>query len=367
MAINKTLDAAEVEVPLDDEDSGPRSTRIKPGSPLSIRISSVFPGDNQHKNGRTAILTSAVRSPMLQDAKPLAMHYLYDDVRYGSLMNSRADQPGSDVIYYSPAELSEQLDVTVRLAFDRFNKATFDSWVDAAATAASLPVFAVSGPAGAAWVAVAKKATKFVTRVIDGAIDNDNDRIMTWRVNLSAPGRPLTKSGYVLLYPDGNELMPAHAEGTDDAIVSSDGAFEKNGEQFIVRNGKLYWRDDREKAVLSGDAYVLAYINGAKIRELESWSAAAVAANLTEKFLNANRIGDDDALEAFKLFNDVRWLKEINAIDKEAKSLEKSPNSAEKTKQLKDLSVRREAAQKNIQDDAVRDLYAESENSKIAK
>ncbi|MFE7845928.1 hypothetical protein ACFUTX_12150 [Microbacterium sp. NPDC057407] len=317
---------------------------------------SVFPGDEEHNRGKSAILTSAVRSPMLHDAAPLAMHYLYSSVPYGSLLGSRADEPGSDVIYYSPAELSAELDVTVRLAFDRFNRETFDSWVDAAATAASLPVFAVSGPTGAAWIAVAQNAAKLVTRIADKAIDGDNDRVMTWRVNLSSPGRDLTKSGYVLLYPDGNELIPANPGKHADQVISTDGSFSRAGDQFEVRNGKLCWAGT-DDVVLTGDSYVLVFINGAKIRELEGWAAAAVSANLAEKFLNADRVDADDAIAAFKLFNDVRWLREIGTIDRDAAALAKEKDSAEKTKKLKELETRRDAARKNIQDDSVRELY----------
>lgn len=327
---------------------GPPSTPIKSGSPLSIRIISVFPGDENYRRGKMALLTSAVRSPIVSGAMPLAMHYLYDGVEYGSLLNSRADQPGSDVIYYSPAELSNDLDVTVRLAFDKFNEQTLNSWIDAAATAAALPVFAVSGPGGAAWVAVAKGAAKLVTRTIDSAVDGDNDRVMTWRVNLNTPEQPVTNSGFVLLYPDGNELVPANV---------SDGGFEKDGKpQFIVKNGKLHWRSHPDKIVLEGDSYVLVYINGAEISGLAGWAAAAVSANLTNKFLNANRLGADDALEAFKLFNDVRWLKEVKDIESDIRELTAGTITPEIQKQLDELDSRRIAARKNIQDRTVRSV-----------
>lgn len=364
MGTSGVADAVRVEEPVKTVDRGPRPTRIKPGSPLSIRITSVFLGDEDHARGRSAMLTSAVRSPMLHDAAPLAMHYLYRDVPYGQVLAARADEPGSDVIYYSPAETGASLDVTVRLAFDRFDKDTFDSWVEAAATAASLPVFAVSGPAGAAWVAVAKNAAKLVTRVIDRAVDRDNDRIMTWRVNLSDPGRALTQSGYVLLYPDGNELLPAptvdaDSESASTSAVSTMGAFERGGDRFVVRDGRLYWADAPDKPVRTGDAYVLVYVNGAKLRELEGWGAAAVSADLAEKFLNAESTGAQDALAAFKLFNDFRWLKEVESLDREAAALGKKPDSTEKARALKELHARRDAAKKNIQDDLVRDLYEE--------
>ncbi|MFE1643959.1 hypothetical protein ACFM35_00080 [Microbacterium sp. P01] len=332
----------------DGEDDGPAATPIRPGAPLSIRIVSVFPGDEEHQRGRSALLTSAVRSPMVSDATPLAMHYLYENVAYGSLLSSRADQPGSDVVYYSPGELSDDLEVTMRLAFDRFDKRTFDSWVDAAATAAGLPVFAVSGPTGAAWVAVAKTAAKLVSRVVDGAIDGNNDRVMTWRINLNTPGQTLTKSGYVLLYPDGNTLTPADV---------SDGGFQKDGDQFVVRDRKLYWRDRPGEQVLEGDSYVLLYINGAEIPKLEGWAAAAVSAALTETFLNASSGGAGDALEAFSLFNDVRWLREIGDIETDIADLKNAPDSAASQTEIAKLEARRAAAQKNIQDKTVSDLY----------
>lgn len=355
------FDEIEIDVDVDDEGDGPRATRIKPGSPLSVRVVSVFPGDKSYDRGDMAMLTSAVRSPMLHDAQPLAMHYLYRKVSYGGLLPARADEPGSDVIYYSPAELSEQLDVVVRLTFDKFNMATFNSWIDAAATAVALPVFAVSGPAGSAWVAVGKNAAKLVTRVVDRALDGDNERVMTWRINLSSPGRPITKSGYVLLYPDGNKLRAAEVVAIDgdtdgDGVDELTGAFERDGKQFIVRKGKLHWRNQPDKVVVTGDAFVLAYVNGAKIRGLEGWSSAAVSASLAEKFLNAGTGGAEDALEAFKLFNDVHWLKEIASIDREAAALAKTAASGDKDKLLKELNSKRTAFHKNIQDETVRDL-----------
>ncbi|WP_434809854.1 hypothetical protein [Microbacterium sp. bgisy189] len=358
-AISVFEDAIEVldsHVVLPDESTkGPKPSPIRPGRPLSIRIVSVFPGDDAHKRGRDAILTSAVRSPLLQNAKPLAMHYMYQRLEYGRLLSSRADEPGSDVVYYSPAELSQELDVTIRFAFDRFNKKTFESWVDAAATAAALPVFAVSGPAGAAWVTVAKTATKLIGRTVDKLIDGDNDRVMTWRVNLSSPGKPLTKAGYVLLYPDGNTLIPAHIDADSGEIVSEDGTFERNGEQFVVVDGKLCWSETKAP-VVEGDSYVLVYINGAKISELDGWGPAAVAAGLSERFLNADRVGAEDALEAFRLFNDIWWLRQLDEIEGELAEAQDLPDGADKTKAIKALIARRTAAHKNIQDTALRQL-----------
>lgn len=355
MGTNEAADAVEVNVPEAPGAQSPPPTRVKPGSPLSVRISSVFLGEKDL--GRSAILTSAVRSPMLGDAKPLAMHYLYEKARYGQVLTPRADEPGSDIIYYSPAETAGSLDLAVRLAFDRFDKETFDSWIDAAATAAGLPVFAVSGPTGAGWLAMAQNAAKFVTRLVDNAIDGDNDRVMTWRINLSDPGRPVTRAGYVLLYPDGNELLPAPVTDEDADTVSTSGAFELDGNRFVVRDGKLCWADDPNRFVREGDAYVLVYVNGAKLRGMESWAAAAVSADLAEKFLNARSNGAADALEAFRLFNDFRWVKEIGSIDRELAALRKSSDSPANTKKIKELEALRTAAQENIGDSVVRDLY----------
>lgn len=322
---------------------------------------SVFPGDKSYSSrGDAAILTSAVRNPMLNNAAPLALNYYYKDVDYGSVIPSRADQKGSDVIYYSPGEVNSSLDLTVMLNYDAFDRETYESWIDAAATAASLPVFAVYGPMGAAWVAVAKTAAKLITRNVDRAIDNDNDAVMTWRLNLRDPEQSVVSSGFTLLYPDGNTLYAVSSSDRPGDTPLGD-KFDTEGGQFVVKERTLRWRDNPDQIVEEGDAYVLAYVNGAKIPEIEGWAAAAVTAELSQRFLTAERSGAEDALEAFKVFNDMLWLKQMQGIDRDLKRLDKTSTDKDVQAEIKDLTDKRKAALKNVQDESVRDLIEEAD------
>lgn len=214
IAVPVDVEADAVAVPVDGDAGAGKSirqhservktvafTQIGVGRPLSIKIVSIYPGDDPER-GRQALLTSAVRSPLINDAKPWAIHYMFDGISFSQLLLRRADLPGSQVVYYNPAELRPSLDITLRFAFDRFDADMYQAWLDAAADVASLPAFALAGTPGTVGVGLARRIGKLVLGFFDRHIDGKNDSYMSWTLNLEEAGHPRDKAGFVAFFPD---------------------------------------------------------------------------------------------------------------------------------------------------------------------
>ena len=193
------------------------TTPIGLGKPLSIRILSMYPGAYEHDE---LLVTSAVKSRTTYEAKPRAMHYVFKDVG-GQLLTPKASESGSRIVYYSPSMLDPPVDVELRFAFDDFDLDNAKKWLDAAAQAASLPVFAVAtslgGPGGAAAgksiLYFAQNAVRCRTRR-PGPARRLRQRLgLHWHLQprlRERRHRTGTAPGYVLFYGDGDNAQVLH-------------------------------------------------------------------------------------------------------------------------------------------------------------
>ncbi|GAA2165556.1 hypothetical protein FHX52_3871 [Humibacillus xanthopallidus] len=330
------------------------TTPIGLGKPLSIRILSMYPGSQEHNE---LLVVSAVKSRTTYDAKPRAMHYVFRDVG-GKLLDPKASEAGSRIVYYSPSMLDSALDVELRFAYDDFDFDNAKKWLDVAAQAASLPVFAVATTLGGAGGAAAGKsilyfaqnAVRVVLGALDRLVDSDNDWSSTGTFSLSfgSSGVQESQSGYVLFYGDGENaqiLAPVGGDLNDQQFLARSQAYKVDS-----ATGRVVYADNPDEVVLEDEPYVLTYVNGAQEDELNGWKSAAVSAALTAKFLNVEEGAANDIGALLEGYNDMRMA---TLYAERTQALKKVGLSSEERAKLE---RERDAYLKYIQNNDVKEL-----------
>lgn len=338
------------------------TTPIGLGKPLSMRILSMYPGAARHDG---LLVTSAVKSGATYDARPRAMHYVFDKVG-GRVVRPLPSQSGSRIIYYSPAVLDSRLDVEVRFAYDDFDYDGAKHWLEVASAAANLPVFAVAtalgGPGGAAAgksiLYFAEQAVKVVLGAIDRLVDSDNDWVSTgtFSFNVGNEGIKQSSPGYVLFFGDDEDaqvLSPVGGDLTQQDFMPRSTAYQVNPD-----NGTVVYADSPDEVVEGDEPYVLTYVNGADEDELQGWKAAAVSAALASKFLNVHGDTASDLGELLAGYNDMVMATKYATA---AEQLKKPNLTAE---QKSKLEREKDAYLKYIQDEKVKELVTKADEAK---
>ena len=338
-----------------------RTTPIGLGKPLSIRILSMYPGAERHKQ---LLVTSAVKSRTTYDAKPRAMHYVFDHVGE-QLLEPKASESGSRIVYYSPSMLDSAVDVEIRFAYDDFDYDNAKHWLEVAAQAASLPVFAVAttlgGAAGAAAgksiLYFAQNAVRVVLGAIDRMVDSQNDWVTTGTFSLDFGNTGVAESspGYVLFYGDGDNaqvLAPVDGDLNDQQLTTRSTAY-----QVDPNTGHVVYAGDPTTVVKEDEPYVLTYVNGAQEDELDGWKAAAVSAALTTKFLNVTGDTANDIGALLEGYNDMKMA---TMYAEKSAALKKDGLTPE---QKAKLERERDAYLKYIQNDDVKDIVTKADSA----
>lgn len=333
---------------------GVPTTPIGLGKPLSIRIMSMYPGSERHDQ---VLVTSAVKSRSTYEARPLAMHYVFEEVG-GQLLNPLPSQAGSRIVYYSPSVLDSALDVELRFAYDDFDFDSANKWLEVASQAAALPVFAVAtslgGPAGAAAgksvLYFAERAVRVVLGAIDRLVDSDNDwrATGTFSMDFGHSGIKESPPGYVLFFGD-NEPAQTLAP-VDGNLDEQDWAPRSKAYKVDTGTGALVYADDSSQVVMEDEAYVVAYVNGAVEDDLNGWKTAAVSAALAGKFLNVRGDAANDLGELLEGYNDMVMATKYSEASEALKK--KGLSADERTK----LKRERDAYLKYVQNDDVKDI-----------
>lgn len=337
--VDVALDVA-VDVDTDPERPRPSFTAIGPNKPLSLKLRSIYPGPDDHGS---LLVASSVRNPSLFDAKPLAMHYVFDHVRGGQLVRPHAERDGSNVVYYSPAVVDGSLDISLRLAFDDYDADRYRRWVDVFAKAAGLPVFALGLSAGLGGAAAAqgllfaaKKAVSLGIDLWDAHRDASNDWFSTWTLNISEDGLTPAKAGWLVFVADNPE---PDVIGHD--LLTRDGLYQINPD-----DGTLRRRQDPSKIAILDEPYAVATLSGAKDDALKSWTRAAVSAAVADRFLAAGTDAATGLGDLLEVYNDVVMARQISALDHELADAEGAAADA--------LKERRKALLKNVLDENLR-------------
>lgn len=323
------------------------------GKPLSLRITSMYPGNREYHsrdNVGSVLITSAAQFTETGDPAPLALQHVFHHAPAGKDLDPVASKGGSDVIYYSPAMIHNELNLEVRMSFDKTDELSVTTLTDAVGKIAGLPVFAVIPGAKQAGAIIYATATaiKFAANLYDRFFDSEPDWVSTWKLNVHRGGFIPAEASFILFFGDN---APAEVEGPNDGNIGR--AFRYRDEQYIVdlHDGTLRYRDRPEMQVLGEEPYVLALLNGADEPDLTKWTASAVTASLYQRFFGAqNNDGSQDVVGILEAYNDVVMTRKIAEYDK---ALAKLP---EDQRQGSDFQLKRDGALKNIQDSDLADM-----------
>lgn len=381
-------------------------TELGLGKPLKITLERVYVGADQDYSGRL-LVTSRAKASGAGEAATVALNWFGENLRPRTMVPLDDASAGSDVVYYSPAESADKIELSINLKFDRFDRAQWNAWREAAAGIGSLPVviggFAAGGAGGAAAgqaiVGVANAGADLVISLLDNAIDGRDGIAMTMDVAVARPGRLVREPGFVLLFPDnfveswqlpdGSTADRSHWYVYDEgwAVIDDEVQpkyLEVDGANFYVdlQSGRLRhkvagewpgypgWRFDAHEEVRGPWPYALVLVNGAEDDSLKKWKPAAVAAELAAEFLareSREKLPAQTA-KVFSAFFDASLVQKASDLDSKISALEKSIKKANAAENLDEKEIasltekkalyekQRDATIESIQTDALREL-----------
>lgn len=363
------------------------------GKPLRITLEQVYVGANSNWRGEL-LVTSTAAATEQSSAGTTAMNWWGRGLKPYDKVPLNDASAGSDVLYYSPAESNDKLDLAVYLKFDNFDRDQWAAWLKAANKIGSLPIviggFVTGGPAGAATgqaiVGVTSAGSNLAIALLDRAIDGGNSIQMNASISIGRAGLLSATPGYKLLTEERFIERYIYEDGSESHKPSSYISFEDDGKHpvylevdgnhFYVHRetGRLMHKDDgswpnhpgwtyeKDSEVRGPWPYALILVDGTERSSLAQWKPAAVTADLAAKFLNRPK-GDEIpnlAAEVFTAWSDVSMVNAAGALRQQIKDndddLDKTPDD-EVLKNKKALYEKQlEAAIDSIQNEKLQDL-----------
>ncbi len=306
---------------------------IGPGKPLTIIISEVYTGKYPDKGflklKKDLLVTSAVKSIASFDAKPRAINFLKDNVKPNSrILRPGATEQGTPVVFYSPALMENSLTMDLSVVFDQFPKEAFNTVGKAFESAAGIPIFITAS----VYLLAAGAISKLVGQAGEALFDGKPCFSASEPLNIYWPGTLPLQPGYAVI-TDGN---------TDNISEDFRMNYQLNSKgQLVNKNGKQY----------SGDIpYIVVSIDGTEHAELAEFSPTAASTAVLSRFYGVKDGQSqpiDMLVDAVKVYNDVRFRRDIDRLDREiAKTTDPD--------KLESLTKKREAIAKNILTDLMK-------------
>ena len=342
-------------VPTGGEAEFTQPAEIGMNKPLFIRLHRIYTGPEE---AGEMLVSSAVKADSTYAGAPRALHYLLQDIRPNQFPFGGAADNGSPIIYCTPANLDENLNLEFRLSFDDFDRQSYEKWIDLLAEAAGLPVFALStvaggllgGVAGRAFVTAAAKGAKVIGRALDRHYDSDNDFVANYELPIKLPGRQPARSGWVLLRDDrhsGSSEVSYEDPANPEVLLT----VSSEGEAFYVdtTDGHLHWRHNREIVNNLDQPYALLHVSSVTSEKLKDYQITRVSAALIEQFFSPDDGGViGDVQDLLSIYNDVTMTHRIKSVDRKISKA----SGDEKAK----LEEQRAALLEHVQDDKLREL-----------
>lgn len=312
---------------------------IGPGKPLTIMIREIYTGKYPEKGffdtgKKQMIVTSAVKSFCTYDAQPHALNLMSKiTYPYKRLTGPSSTESGTPIIFYTPALVEDDFSLKLGLyiAFDDFKQEIFECVGNTCQGAASIPIFLPYS----VYLLAAGAIIKIVGKIGEDWIDSDPEFAGSEDLHIHSPGVELTHKGYRIITD--NKLGDLDEEFRTEYSVD-----QKTG-QVIDKSGKPY-KGDIPYAVIS--------LDGHENKKLKDFAPTAASAALISKFFKVQDSGSlhtDELIEAFKVYNDYKYLQAIDQLDKEIDDLPEGPGKIKKISE-------REAFKKNI----LTDLFKKS-------
>jgi hypothetical protein len=297
------------------------------GRPLCIMITQIYTGQYPKAllaKTKDMLLASAVKSIAVYDAKPLALNFLKQDVGPKTRLDRpAASEQGTPFVFYSPALIEGSLTLDLSMTFDRFPSEVFNAMSAAVTKASAIPMFLAQG----SYLVAAGMLLKLVGQAGELLFDHKPSFSKSEALNISWPGLPPLPPGFILV-----------TDGNVDAIDPGFRAkYEVNPMGLVV--------DKAGNQYAGNIPYVVLLVDGTAHAELSSFTPTAATAAVLSRFLglqNKQQASLDLLVDAVRLYNDVRFRREIDDLEDQIKGLK--ADDPERAR----LEEKRDALKKNI-------------------
>jgi len=300
-------------------------TPIGLGKPLTVMIREVYTGKFPKGGflgggGKDMLVTSAVKSIASFEAKPRAHNFLQDKVAQRThLHRPSAGRQGTPFVFHSPALLERSLTMDLTIVFDSFPKEIFAQVGDIFSSAAGIPIFQVHS----VFLLAAGMLTKLLGSAGEAIFDGKPVFNSSSPIDIALPGTTPIPPGFALI--------------TAENVNQLDKDFLKNN--HVNEQGQVVDKNENED---EGDVpYIVISVDGAPMEELANFAPTAASAAVLSRFFgikDGQQLPLDTIIDAIKLFNDLKFRKEIDRLDDQLKALKpddpKRPQLEEKRKAL---------------------------------
>jgi hypothetical protein len=297
------------------------------GKPLTVRIAEVYTGSYNtgfFGGSKDLLFTSAVKSIAAFEAKPRAVNILQKKVALKSrIRRPAATEEGTPFVFHTPALLERSLTMDLTMVFDTFPAPVFDRVGTAFQAAAGIPIFL----AQSTYLLAAGALTKMVGAAGEALFDGKPAFDQSVALDIELPGTAPLDAGFALV--------------TDTDLDVKEPRFRQD--HMINRQGQVV-RESDQGQYAGPLPYVVVCCDGTPMPELKSFAPTAASAALLERFFGAKsgkEVAMESLIESVRLYNDLRFRKQVDQIDK--KLAETTDPDAKA-----DLMKRREALKANI-------------------
>ncbi len=305
-------------------------TPIGLGKPLCVEIRTIYTGD--YPNGifggkKDLMLSSAIKSSVTFDAAARAINKIDKKPHEKSYVEFNATEPGTKVVYYTPAVDALNTNVTFELIADTFENEIFDTISKLLQSAAGIPIFLPAATFLLGGSHVVKMA---------GGLGN----------TLFAK-KAYLKDNYEVKFNNAGDFdsIARNVVICNDADINEFGGYEaKLVESLGETKFRLVKKDNGE--IYNGSApYLIINLDGQTRTDLAGFTPKLASAALLQKFY-----GDDDKQgaisqtieQAMQLYNDLTYK---GKAEKLSRLLDQIPKDSEEYKKNEALL---EAYRKNI-------------------
>ncbi len=293
------------------------------GLPMLIELRHVYNGNKSDSwLGKTKdyLITSAVKSFETQDATPRGLNRLASAVRSHTDIGFAATEPGTPIVYYTPAVTTYGTLVTTEVAVDNFPKETVDAISALLRDAGALPVFG----AASSYLLGASAIVSIVGTVFENILDRTPYLQETIPVTFDSAGLPNFAAGFYQL------------------VNSADEA-QLNAEAVQGQDGKMMQRADPTKAYQGDIPYVTLAIDGRARANLDGFAVKVAQAAVLERFIKAGSAAQSVLQTlgtAMQYYNDSIYRQKIKDIDEQLKRPDLTQEEKDALTKLRDAYVK---------------------------
>jgi hypothetical protein len=275
------------------------------------------------------LMTSAVKRLPIFDSAPRAVNAIQNAVEKAfEFADLAATQPGTPLIYYSPALTDRGTAVTVDLVFDKFPEDVVKQVGSLLGSAAGIPLFA---PASG-YLMAGGMLVKLLAQIGEKLIDGKASFSETLAIDIDRPGRPDTQPGFAILTNSSEVTALAEAESLE----------------FVPRKGLR--NTSTGKPYEGPGAYVVLSLDGSERPDYVSFAPTMASAAMLDRFLSTGEqrpSGTDLILQSMKAFNDLHFRGKADGIKRKLADADPASDEGKKLKSLFEAYV------KNISDETL--------------